>query len=149
MNRRTITIDDSIYRALQKMRAEFIQSEIVDDLSFTAAVNLVLLGGLIAADRFLEDDWALLRSYLEEKRESLKLDSFTDRRAEGYLRGLENLRSGLLPPHSEEPQPKDDPLLSIVGLCQKPVGPQDASLNHDRYLYGRKDTQQDAREDVA
>lgn len=30
-----------------------------------------------------------------------------------------------------------DPLLALIGLCDDPAGPQDASVNHDAYLYGK------------
>ena len=30
-----------------------------------------------------------------------------------------------------------NPLLGIVGLCGETEGPQDGSVNHDRYLYSR------------
>jgi hypothetical protein len=30
---------------------------------------------------------------------------------------------------------EEDPLLKIIGLCDKPDGPIDTSIHHDRYLY--------------
>ena len=33
---------------------------------------------------------------------------------------------------------KDDPLKELIGLCDSPDGPTDASIHHDRYLYGKK-----------
>ncbi|MBI3989004.1 MAG: CopG family transcriptional regulator [candidate division NC10 bacterium] len=30
-----------------------------------------------------------------------------------------------------------DPLLALIGLCDDPEGPRDASVNHDAYLYGK------------
>ena len=30
-----------------------------------------------------------------------------------------------------------DPLQEIIGLCDNPHGPTDASVHHDRYLYGK------------
>ena len=30
------------------------------------------------------------------------------------------------------------PLLRLIGICDTPRGPQDAAVDHDRYLYGRK-----------
>ncbi len=32
----------------------------------------------------------------------------------------------------------DDPLKKLIGLCDSPDGPTDASIHHDRYLYGEK-----------
>ena len=89
MSRRTVTIDDVLYRGLQKMRAQFIEADIVDDMSFTTAVNVVLLGGFIATDRFTDEDWGLIHDFLLERGSALEQDSLTDRRADAYL---ENLR---------------------------------------------------------
>ena len=33
----------------------------------------------------------------------------------------------------------DNPLEKIIGLCDKPEGPTDSSVNHDKYLYGKQD----------
>ncbi len=33
---------------------------------------------------------------------------------------------------------KEDPLLKLIGLCDNPHGPTDASIYHDKYLYGKK-----------
>jgi hypothetical protein len=33
---------------------------------------------------------------------------------------------------------KKDPIREIIGLCDSPHGPTDASIHHDRYLYGKK-----------
>lgn len=30
-----------------------------------------------------------------------------------------------------------DPLLELIGLCDSPEGPTDASIHHDKYLYGK------------
>jgi len=32
----------------------------------------------------------------------------------------------------------DDPIKELIGLCDSPDGPTDASSHHDRYLYGKK-----------
>ena len=34
--------------------------------------------------------------------------------------------------------PDKDPLKKLIGLCDNPDGPSDASVNHDKYLYGKK-----------
>ncbi len=94
MQRKTITIHDEIYRELQKIRASFIESDIVPDMSFTTAVNMVLLGGIVATDRFTDDDWGVLSKFLQEQRATLELESFTDRRADGYLENLSRLAPG-------------------------------------------------------
>ena len=33
---------------------------------------------------------------------------------------------------------KEDPLRKLIGLCDKPDGPTDASIHHDSYLYGKQ-----------
>ncbi len=32
---------------------------------------------------------------------------------------------------------QEDPLQELIGLCDKPDGPTDASIHHDKYLYGK------------
>jgi hypothetical protein len=34
--------------------------------------------------------------------------------------------------------PDNDPIEKLIGLCDSPDGPSDASVNHDKYLYGKK-----------
>jgi len=34
--------------------------------------------------------------------------------------------------------PKEDPLRELIGLCDSPDGPTDASIHHDRFLYGKQ-----------
>jgi len=90
MPRRTVTIDDTLYRELQKIRAKFLEDGSAGEVSLTTAVNMVLLGGLIATDRFTEEDWAVIRDFLSERGPSLDLDSLTDRRADVYLENLQS-----------------------------------------------------------
>lgn len=33
---------------------------------------------------------------------------------------------------------KEDPLKKLLGLCDNPDGPTDASAHHDKYLYGKQ-----------
>ena len=33
---------------------------------------------------------------------------------------------------------KEDPLQKLIGLCDKPDGPTDVSIHHDKYLYGKQ-----------
>ncbi|MBW1715146.1 MAG: CopG family transcriptional regulator [Deltaproteobacteria bacterium] len=33
---------------------------------------------------------------------------------------------------------EEDPIRKLIGLCGKPDGPTDASIHHDRYLYGKQ-----------
>ena len=32
----------------------------------------------------------------------------------------------------------EDPLRKLIGLCDKPEGPTDASIHHDKYLYRKQ-----------
>lgn len=32
----------------------------------------------------------------------------------------------------------EDPLGKLIGLCDDPNGPSDASIHHDKYLYGKQ-----------
>ena len=32
---------------------------------------------------------------------------------------------------------QEDPLQKLIGLCDDPAGPTDASVHHDKYLYGK------------
>jgi len=32
----------------------------------------------------------------------------------------------------------EDPLQKLIGLCDKPEGPNDASIHHDKYLYRKQ-----------
>jgi hypothetical protein len=91
MPRRTVTIHDMLYRELQRIRAKFMEEGIVDDMSFTTAVNIVLLGGMIATDRFTDEDWEGIRDFLFHLGPGLELDSLTDRRADAYLENLRRL----------------------------------------------------------
>ena len=39
----------------------------------------------------------------------------------------------------EEPEAGgEDPILDLIGICDRPEGPRDVAQNHDRYLYGRR-----------
>jgi len=33
---------------------------------------------------------------------------------------------------------EEDPLRKLIALCDKPDGPTDSSIHHDRYLYGKQ-----------
>jgi hypothetical protein len=33
---------------------------------------------------------------------------------------------------------QEDPLQKLIGICDDPAGPTDASVHHDKYLYGKK-----------
>lgn len=89
MQRRTITIDDHLYAQIQKMRAGFLADGL--DVSFTTAANMILFGGLLAADRFTEEDWGWIRDFLRHRGPSLELDALTDQRADIFLANLRRL----------------------------------------------------------
>ncbi len=33
---------------------------------------------------------------------------------------------------------EEDPIRKLIGLCDKPDGPTDSSIHHDRYLYAKQ-----------
>ncbi len=91
MKRRVITIDGELYRELQQFRANLIGDGTVDEISFTTVANMVLRGGLIAADRLHDEDWEDIIRYWRESGPSLELDSYTDRQADEWLGNLQRI----------------------------------------------------------
>lgn len=73
MQRRTVTFQEDIFRWIQKVRAAFIADGPHDDMSFTTAVNMLVLGGLLASDKFLDEDWQMIAEFLNDEGESLDL----------------------------------------------------------------------------
>ena len=89
MQRRTITVDPISYVQIQKMRAGLLTDGL--DVSFTLAANLVLYGGLIATDKFTDEDWRMIQYFLKHRGPALELDALTDQRADIYLANLRRL----------------------------------------------------------
>ncbi len=58
-----IRIPDYIDLELRKLQGSLIRDLLID-VSYSTVVNLVLMGGLLAADKLSEYDWRLLRAFL-------------------------------------------------------------------------------------
>lgn len=71
--RRTVTFPKPIYDGIQKIRATFLVDG--EDISFTTAVNMILLGGLRGAGKFDKEDWEIIASFLRDQK--VKLDRFS------------------------------------------------------------------------
>lgn len=65
----------------------------------------------------------------EELKKLAKIKMVTE--AEIIREALDNFIS------QEKKRLQENPLLEIVGISDETEGPQDGSVNHDRYLYGR------------
>lgn len=77
MGRITVTLDDDIIKALRQIQGKFI-ADSGDEWSFTTIINMVLLGGLLGADRFRKKDWRTIYDFLEYQKLSLDLESGVD-----------------------------------------------------------------------
>jgi predicted CopG family antitoxin len=61
MIRKTIILEDEVYEALQKFRAEMLM--VGKDISFNAAVNALLFNGIIEAQDMSGERWKELRGF--------------------------------------------------------------------------------------
>ena len=68
MAKQYIRIHDVIDAELRKLQGTLISSFLVD-VSYNSVVNMVLLSGLLAADKLDKQDWAMVRHYWEEEDE--------------------------------------------------------------------------------
>lgn len=82
--RKTITFDEHIYEQIKKVQAEFIASaDDFDDMSFTSAVNMLVLGGLVfAPEDEQHEEWATVRDFLQDRSFELNQSSALDREVE-------------------------------------------------------------------
>lgn len=71
--RRTVTINDTLYNEVQKVRASFIKTG--QEMSFTTAINMVLLGGLVGTSKFTPEEWSIVADFLKEESTSLELEA--------------------------------------------------------------------------
>jgi hypothetical protein len=83
--------------------------------------------------------------YMALKRRQLYLDIESERRIRKLARatGLseaEHIRRATSSYVADRPDVTNDkhPLLQMIGICDSGSGPQDAAVNHDKYLHGRK-----------
>lgn len=81
--RKTVTFDETIYEAVKDIRAEFIKGGgDFDDMSFTTAVNMLVLGGILFAPDSDDEQWSDVRAFLEDRAFELDQSWATDRYAE-------------------------------------------------------------------
>ena len=85
MVRKTITIHDQIYDSIQKIRAKLIEARVVDDLSFTSAINMVLLAGVMATKYFDDNAWKAIADFLNKEKEKLDHEALFDQLYEKML----------------------------------------------------------------
>lgn len=70
MAKQYVRIHDAIDAELRKLQGSLIASFLVD-VSYNTVVNMVLLSGLLAAEKLEEEDWAAVKQYwLEEEPEA-------------------------------------------------------------------------------
>lgn len=84
MLRRTITLNDAIYNELQKIRAASL--ELGREMSFTTIVNIVLLGGILGADRFDAHTWREILAFIEEESPTLEFEALHDQYVEKMVK---------------------------------------------------------------
>lgn len=80
MYRKTISFDEEIYKRIKEIQGEFIESAgEFDDMSFTTAVNMLVLGGLVFAPDKEDERWDVITDFLEERIFDLDRRSLGDR----------------------------------------------------------------------
>jgi len=72
-----VRIPDFIDVELRKLQGSLIRDLLID-VSYATVVNVVLMGGLLAADKLSEDDWRNLRAFLLEQERMPFLDGKGD-----------------------------------------------------------------------
>jgi hypothetical protein len=63
MQKQYIRVPDFLDAELRKLQGSLIRDLLID-VSYATVVNVVLMGGLLAADKLDEEDWRLLRAFL-------------------------------------------------------------------------------------
>lgn len=63
LTKQYIRIPDFIDLELRRLQGSLIRDLLID-VSYSTVVNLVLMGGLLAAEKLSEEDWRLLRAFL-------------------------------------------------------------------------------------
>ena len=83
--------------------------------------------------------------YMSLKRKQIYLDPENDRRIKKLARatGLteaEHIRRAIASYVAKVPDLDDatHPLARMIGICDSPLGPKDTSVQHDKYLYGKR-----------
>ncbi|HIJ98510.1 TPA: hypothetical protein H1005_01025 [archaeon] len=86
MIRRTITFNVDIYNELMNIRASAISAG--KEMSFTTIVNVVLLGGILGANKFDTSIWKEILSFIEEESSVLELEALRDQYVEKMVKKM-------------------------------------------------------------
>ena len=86
MIRKTITFNESIYNELMNIRASAISAG--KEMSLTTIANVVLLGGILGANKFDNNIWKEILAFIEEESPDLELEALRDQYAEKMVKKL-------------------------------------------------------------
>ncbi len=86
MIRRTITFNEPIYNELMNIRASAISAG--KEMSFTTIVNVVLLGGILGANKLDTHAWKDILAFIEEEFPTLELEALRDQYIEKLVKRM-------------------------------------------------------------
>ncbi|HIJ97707.1 TPA: hypothetical protein H1012_00560 [archaeon] len=86
MIRKTITFNEAIYNELMNIRASAISAG--KEMSLTTVVNVVLLGGILGANKFDNNIWKEILAFIEEEFPELELEALRDQYVEKMVKKL-------------------------------------------------------------
>lgn len=86
MIRKTITFNEAIYNELMNIRASAISAG--KEMSLTTVVNVVLLGGILGANKFDNQIWKEILAFIEEASPDLELEALRDQYVEKMVKKL-------------------------------------------------------------
>lgn len=89
MKRKTISMDDEIYEALQRIRAAMISAG--QDMSFTGTVEVILLSGILGADKLDNKRWQEIGEFM--RKDSFEnIESLMDQHVEQVMKRMKEIR---------------------------------------------------------
>lgn len=77
MNRLSITLHDQLEEELRDIQGGLIRGRKAD-VSFTTTVNAVLVAGILASDKLDDEDWTIIRDFLDKEDLNLNKEGLTD-----------------------------------------------------------------------
>lgn len=86
MIRKTITFNEAIYNELMNIRASAISAG--KEMSLTTVANVVLLGGILGANKFDNHIWKEILAFIEEESPELELEALRDQYVEKMVKRL-------------------------------------------------------------
>jgi len=89
MKRKTITIDDDLYEALQKIRAAIIASG--RDITFTRLVKTVMISGILSAEKLDDEICEELWEFIQGRELDLQLEKLVDEYTRHILKKVEEV----------------------------------------------------------